>query len=386
MNKSYCALPFRETMMVPGDVLLLCCAHNTNVIIKNSFDETFKSGKIQEIRELMLSGKPVSGCEQCYIAESQGIESLRERSIKKYGVVTDIKLQAVEIQFDNVCNLKCRMCTSAQSHLIYNDEVEIFGKAISWKKFIETDRYKEIDISELKEVRIHGGEPFLSPRAEEFFYKIIQENQIKQLSISTPTNGMIKPTGAFLTAIQQCKVLSIIISIDAYGDLNDYFRSKSNFNTVIDNLDFFYSLIDQRPVGSTTVGVSTTVNVYNVNKLQELDLFLQSRYPYLKVGKSFLHNPDYLRISCLPKDYKNKIRHTVVEYPNVLKMLDKEDTDYFEEFIFYHRQLDSIRQESLGNLNLELSEFIENYKFKKEIATEHIIKFSNFIDPGVFDD
>ena len=142
-------------MMVPGDVLLLCCAHNTNVIIKNSFDETFKSGKIQEIRELMLSGKPVSGCEQCYIAESQGIESLRERSIKKYGVVKDIKLQAVEIQFDNVCNLKCRMCTSAQSHLIYNDEVEIFGKAISWKKFIETDRYKEIDISELKEVRIH---------------------------------------------------------------------------------------------------------------------------------------------------------------------------------------------------------------------------------------
>lgn len=373
-------------MIVPGDVLLLCCAHNTNVIIKNNFNETFKSGKIQEIRELMLAGKTVEGCEQCYKEEENGVESMRERGIKKYGVVKDIKLQAVEIQFDNLCNLKCRMCSSAQSHLIYNDEVKIFGKAISWKKFTETTRYKEIDISELKEIRIHGGEPFLSPRAEEFFYKMIQENQIKQINISTPTNGMIKPTGAFLAAIQQCKVLSIIISIDAYGELNDYFRSKSDFNTVIDNLDFFYSLITQRPVGSTTIGVSTTVNVYNVNKLQELDLFLQSRYPYLKVGKSFLHNPDYLRISCLPKDYKNKIRHTVLGYPDVLKMLDKEDTDYFEEFIFYHRQLDSVRQESLGNLNLELSEFIKNYKFKKEITTENIIKFSNFIDPGVFDD
>jgi len=41
-------------MMVPGDVLLLCCAHNTNVIIKESFDKTFKTGKIQEIRELIL--------------------------------------------------------------------------------------------------------------------------------------------------------------------------------------------------------------------------------------------------------------------------------------------------------------------------------------------
>jgi len=386
MNKTYCALPFRETMLVPGNVLLLCCKHDTNVIIKNNFEESFRSGKIQEIRELMLAGKAVEGCEQCYKEEENGIESMREQSITKYGIVDDIQLKALHVQFDNVCNLKCRMCTSTQSHLLYNDEIEIFGKSIGWQKLTVADQYNNIDVSSLEEIRLHGGEPFLSPRAEEFFYKIIQENQIKQISIMTPTNGMIKPTGALLAAIQQCKVLSIMISIDAYGELNDYFRSKSNFNTVIHNLDFFYSLIDQRPVGSTTIGILTTINVYNVNKLQELDLFLKPRYPNLELKKAFLHYPEYLRISSLPKEYKEKIQYSVEAYPDVLKMLNADDPDYFEEFIFYHKQLDSLRQESLGNFNLELLEFIENYKPKKEITKEHIIKFHNFVDPGIFND
>lgn len=386
MNKSYCALPFRETMMVPGDVLLLCCRHDTNVIIKESFDKTFKTGKIQEIRELMLEGKPVAGCEQCYIEEEQGIESMREQSIKRYGVVKDIELHGLHIQFDNLCNLKCRMCTSAQSHLIYNDEVEIFGKAIIWQKFTEANRYKEIDVSKLTEIRMHGGEPFISKKADDFFKTIIQSGRISEVNVATPTNGMITPSGALLETLQQCKMLSLMVSIDAYGDLNDYFRSKSNFETVIKNLDMFYSLIETRKSGTTTIGVSTTVNIYNVNKLHELNSFLKSKYPNLLVTQSFLHNPDYLRISCLPKEYKDKIRHTVVDYPDVLKMLDIDDPNYFEEFIFYHNQLDKIRQESLGSFNLELSEYMDSYKHVKEVTSETLAQFSQFTNPGVFNE
>lgn len=379
-------MPFRETMIVPGDVLLLCCRHDTNVIIKESFDKTFKSGKIQEIRELMLEGSPVAGCEQCYIEEEQGIESMRQQSIKKYGVVNDIELRGIHVQFDNLCNLKCRMCTSAQSHLIYNDEVEIFGKAISWQKFTVANRYKEIDTSKLTEIRMHGGEPFMSKKSEDFFKTIIQSGRISEVSVVTPTNGMIEPSGALLETLQQCGMLSLMVSIDAYGDLNDYFRSKSDFKTVIKNLDFFYSLIETRKPGTTIIGVSTTVNVYNVNKLRELDQFLESRYPNLLAMKSFLHGPDYLRISCLPKEYKDKIRHTVVDYPDVLKMLDIDDANYFEEFIFYHNQLDKIRQETIGSFNLELSEYMNSYKHTKEVTAETIAQFNQFINPDVFND
>ena len=386
MNKTYCALPFRETMMIPGDVLLLCCRHDTNVIIKDNFDKTFKSGKHQEIRELMLAGKPVTGCEQCYREEEQGIESMREQGIKKYGVVTDIELKALHIQFDNVCNLKCRMCSSVSSHLLYNEETEIYGKSISWQKLTVADKHYEIDTSTLEEIRLHGGEPFLSERAEDFFKRLIETGHIKNIRMITPTNGMVKPSGILLTAIESCKYLSVGVSIDAYGGLNDYFRSKSDFETVISNLDFFCSLIDSRPANTTNILAVTTVNVYNVNKLKELDEFLKARYPNLELKKYFLNNPEYLRISSLPKEYKDKIRHTVIEYPDVLKMLDIDDINYFEEFIFNHKQLDQIRQEFLGDLNLELSEFIRNYKLTRTITSKQIIKFHNFVDPEIFND
>lgn len=386
MNKTYCPLPFRETMMVPGDVLLLCCRHNTDVLIKDSFDKTFKEGKIQEIRELMLAGKPVSGCEQCYIQESQGVESMREWGIKKYGIVNDIELHTLHVQFDNVCNLKCRSCASVSSHLLYEDEVAIFGKSVAWQKYTQADRYKEIDISKLTDVRLHGGEPLLSKRADEFFGNLISQNRISELKIETPTNGMVIPKGNILRAFNECASLSISVSIDAYGDLNNYFRGKSDFNKIIKTLDFFYSLIDSRPPDTTTICVGTTVNMYNVNKLKDLDNFLKNKYPKIFLRKLFLHSPDYLKISCLPKEYKNKIRHTLEDYPEILSMLDIDDPNYFDEFIFYHNKLDELRKESLGNLNLELSEFIESYKPTKQVTTEHIAQFHTFISTEQLND
>ena len=95
-----------------------------------------------------------------------------------------------------------------------------------------------------------------------------------------------------------------------------------------------------------------------------------------------MHNPDFLRISCLPKEYKDAIRHKVETYPNVLKMLDMDDTNYFEEFIFYHNKLDAIRQESLSEVNLELAEYIKNYKSEKAVTSDQVRKFYPIIDLG----
>lgn len=381
-SKTYCAHPFRETVLLPGDTLLVCQRHTENVIIDKGFYEAFYTGKIQEIRELMLEGKSVPGCDQCYREESVGIKSMRQKSIEKHGVVTDIEIHAVDIQFDNTCNLKCRMCASTQSHLLYNEEIEIFGNAVSWQKSTFTDKYDEIDTSKIHEIVIYGGEPLLSERANKFLQKFIDSGRISEIKISTPTNGMIHPSETFLTAFLSCKKLDLTVSIDAYGDLNDYFRSRSDFDTVIHNLDFFIDLIKRRESKETYVRVSVTVNVYNVNKLQELEQFLKARYTNILIDFNLLHNPDFLRVSCLPKDYKDSIRHTVKNYPDVLKMLDIDDTNYFEEFIFYHKRLDSIRQESLKDVNLELAEYIENYKSEKAVTSDQVRKFYPIIDLG----
>ena len=376
MNKTYCPVPFRETMLMPGNAVIVCCRHPDNHYIKNSFEETFTNKKLTAIRQSMLSGTPVKGCEQCYSEEAQGVKSMRQKKIDRYGIVDNIGLRSVTIQFDNICNLKCRMCASSQSHLLYEEEKILLGKTVSWQKFIDTDRYHEIDTTNLEEIWVHGGEPFLSKKADNFFKTLIEKKQVERLSIGLNTNGTVNPPQYFLEALILCHKLSLMVSIDAYGKLNDYFRSKSDFDTVIKSLDYFYThLKELRSTKDTHIGVSVTVNIYNVNKISELVEFLKSRYTGIQINIDCLQRPDFLAISALPKEYKNLIRHTVKLFPEVLKMLDKDDADLFDEFVFFHNTLDQLRGENFNNLNPELSDYMKTHQQKKCITPNHLLKY-----------
>jgi len=368
-------------MLVPGNAVILCCRHPDNHYIKNSFEETFTNDKITHIRKLMIAGTPVKGCEQCYREEDQGVKSMRQRKIDIYGIVDNIELKYISIQFDNICNLKCRMCASSQSHLLYEEEKILLENTVSWQKFIDTDRYSEIDTTNLEEIWVHGGEPFLSKRADNFFKTLIEKKQVERLSIGLNTNGTVEPPQYFLEALILCHKLMLNVSIDAYGKLNDYFRSKSNFNTVIQRLDYFYTYLkEQRLSKETQIGVSITVNIYNVNKLSELVEFLKSRYAGIQINIDCLQRPDFLAISTLPKEYKNLIRHTVELFPEVLKMLDKDDVDLFDEFVFFHNTLNELRGEDFDNLNSELFNYIKQHKQRKNITPKNLLEFYQTAD------
>jgi hypothetical protein len=196
---------------------------------------------------------------------------------------------------------------------------------------------------------------------------MVLTGEISKVTISTYTNGMVIPTDYVLEAFEKCKFLDLYISIDGFGNLNEYIRGKSNFNEIIKNLKFYSSLIESRPQHGTFIGVSTVVNVYNVNKLKDLDQFIVKEFPEFGLDKKFVSYPDFLRISCLPVEYKNKIQHSVQDYPEVLQFLNKEDTDYFEEFIFYNNTVDKLTNNSLKDANPELYEFMQSYKSTREI-------------------
>ena len=381
MRDTYCSLPFREVTINNGDVLQPCCQNYSHqILINESFAKSFNTGQLEKVRKQMLAGEIVTGCDQCYREESAGLESMRQRSVKKYGNVENIEIHAIQIQFDNLCNLKCRMCSSANSHLLYDDELKILGKPISPKKFVASTTHNDIDKTHLKEIKLFGGEPLISPRAQEFVKDMVLSNEISRVVVSAYTNGTVLPTDYMLEAFHKCRFLDLNVSIDGVGQLNEYIRGKSDFNEIVKNLKFYSSLIDSRPKQSTTIGVSTVVNVYNVNKLKALDQFITKEFPQFELEKKFLSYPEFLRISCLPKQYKNIIEHAVQDYPELLQFLNKDDNNYFEEFIFYNNSVDKLTGHSLKDVNLELAEYIENYKSKKEISNQHVRKFYPVID------
>jgi len=345
-----------------------------------SFEEVYHGPIMQDIRDKMLKDEHVEGC-QCPAEEAVGIQSMRQTSIIKFGMPTKPQLRAVELVFDNVCNLKCRGCASPHSHLWYEDEIKIYGKTLLDLKYNKSSAYKDMYLGNLEEIFILGGEPLLSPNAELFAKRLKEEDVIKNLSVKISTNGTILPTGAMLDLFTECKYLHLNISIDGYTELNDYFRSGSEFNQIVKNMEWYNALLNKRPADSTYINVHTTVSIYNANVLQRLDDFVRPFFPKFYSSQQMMQYPIWMNIKNTPESYKVQMREILKdrpEYKNVLDFLNLPGEDLFGHFINFHDQLDEIRQEKLNEGNPYLVSYINSERKNYSISREESKKF--FVD------
>ena len=312
------------------------------------------STDISALRQDMLDGKKTAGCEQCYTAEAHGAESGRQEAIRLYGYTTDVKLKMLGISFDNLCNLKCRGCATPSSHMWHDDEISIYGKTFfDDKKYLVTDF--EVDYTNLEDLKISGGEAFLSKKADIFFTKLKEHDVLKNIDLGISSNGTVLPSPAAVTAMTEAKNCTLTISVDGIGSLNDYFRSGSNFNELVNNLHYFKSL-------GITIRVHTTVTIYNVNLLKEIESYFQQHFPEFDISHRILLWPQQLSIQHMPNSLKDLVRPIVEtygsKYSDVLAALDSPSDNLFGHFLNFHNTLDLLRKETLGQSNPLLSNYI----------------------------
>ena len=362
MSETYCPMPWVSVNILPTGVQPCCEWHGIGEDT-NSIKEAINGPLFESTRKAMLEGKKIPNCKQCYNAESVGAVSKRQSSINSYGIENKINTQIISVSFDNVCNLKCRGCCSANSHLWHNDEIEIYGQAFFDSKYM--DRQIDIDISKLNYLDITGGEPFLSKNFEIFANKIMSDNQAEHICLNIDTNGTTIPTGNVYELLLNCKELRINISIDGIGHLNDYFRSGSSFDECLKSMDFFKSLKNLRK-HKTSLNIHTTVSVYNVNLLKDIeDFFIKNYLDYTHTHR-VLYWPEQMCIRNLPKDYKDILISIVStfgdKYIDVLGELHTDGENLFDYFLDFHNTLDKLRNETLDNSNPLLTEYIKNYK------------------------
>jgi len=357
-SKAYCPYPFIGVSLQADGMTLPCGQYmDVSKFPKTQTIDDARNGHMQLMREKMLRGEHDSGC-QCPAEEAAGIKSMRQHAIDRYGVQPYGKIKVAELFFDNVCNLKCRMCASPYSHLIYEDEKEIYGKTISPTKYVKNNNYHNLDISQLEEVKIYGGEPLLNKDADAFFQRILNEADITKLSIDISTNGTTLPMSNVLEAFIKCKELKINISIDGYGELNEYIRSGSNWQTINENLKFFDSLYDKRN-SNTLIQVHSAVGIYNANMINELDDYIKETFPRFSKTRQMIQYPVFLNIQNAPKKYKDLIAPIVDE--EIYRYMYEGTNDYFPHFVNYHTKMDKLRSEELKNKNLLLYNFIKDY-------------------------
>ena len=110
-------------------------------------------------------------CEVCYRQEDAGIESSRQKFVKKYTEVNynlePMTVLTADIKFNNTCNLACRMCSSLSSSLINSVTEKYSQQDLIHNVLLKTPKYKEDEKLEyckelikngLKELKTTGGE------------------------------------------------------------------------------------------------------------------------------------------------------------------------------------------------------------------------------------
>jgi|LakMenEpi03Aug12_release.lakeMendotaPanAssembly.Ray.scaffolds.fasta_scaffold264183_2 MoaA/NifB/PqqE/SkfB family radical SAM enzyme len=362
MSNTYCPLAWIGRNILPTSIQPCCEWYGIGDPV-DSAENIGHSPVFLNAREKMSKGEKVAGCKQCYLAEESGIKSRRLQALEQYGVVDTVESRVLDVSFDNICNLKCRGCASSSSHLWFSDEKEIYSHTIFGSKYVENNT--NIDISGLEYVGVSGGEPFLSKKFNSFAEKLLSTQTAKNICLTINTNATVKPSPAVYDLILTCKNLSLQFSIDGIGHLNSYFRSGATFEECEKNLNFFRNLKTLRQEKSTSLVIHTTVSLYNVNLLKDMEDYFQTNYPEYALTHRNLYWPPQLSIRNLPQPYK-EILIPIVEnfgdnYKDVLYELILNEQDYFNHFLNFHDKLDLLRKESLKDSNPLLSEFIKNY-------------------------
>lgn len=375
---NHCPLTYKSLVLLPDDGdnydILPCCLYRGNITLEtNDLNYEFIHGGMNDLRKRLDSGERVDECHECWVKEDLGLKSMRQYAIEKYGEVSKPDLKFIEFELDNTCNLKCNICSSGRSTAWIKEEVNLFGKSAA--PAYNTTLYKSVDFSKLETVKLIGGEPLLSKNIADMCDRIIDSKNLGNLEIIASTNGTLIPNGVVEEVFLNCRLLSLNISIDATEELFNFIRIGANWDKVLENLKYFYSLFEKR-TGNTMIYIHSVITPYNVNYMHKLDEFFETNFPKFQRSKDVLTTPDFMSLMALPNDYKKYVRSYLEEkeYYDLLGYTHGEDQGLFNYFVAWHNKLLKITNVDFSKVNPELDQLISNFEVTPINDSELFIK------------
>jgi radical SAM protein with 4Fe4S-binding SPASM domain len=257
LSPTICMLPVSSIAIHATGKIVRChmSEHDMGDVKNGSIIKQWDNENFQKLRKAQREGVWTDGCRNCRIKEERQITSKRIHW-QNIGLVedrwndidwdnnlTNNKIIHLDIAFNNLCNFKCRMCSSAYSNAWIGDEEKLKTKGIApggagsieirpsntfnaRKHTLNIEQLQEIvdNGKDLRRVEILGGEPFLVPQFMDFLSMLRKSGLDKQIELMITTNGSVI-TEDHLEALEGFKYVNINLSLDATGDLFVYMRS-----------------------------------------------------------------------------------------------------------------------------------------------------------------
>lgn len=289
-SKTFCVLPWIEKFQDLGGHQRLCC-HSRISINPNQIDG---------IRTQLANQEPILHCESCYKLDQQKIISPRLQETARWLKNPQVKSHVeqwkpgdpdrtffYDLRFDNKCNLACITCNPVDSSL-WSKELGIEIKSHSLE-------FRNADIVASSKIYMAGGEPLIIDKCIELLKQIADQDQQPEIVINT---NLTRVDPDMQAVLQRIKNLTLVVSVDAHGRVNEYHRWPMRWKKFINNLTW------ARDAGCT-IQFNTVIDAVSIMNAAELvDIESCCDLWNLRI----LTQPSALKINNLPEHARDQVR------------------------------------------------------------------------------
>ena len=305
---------------------------------------------MKQIRQDMLSGQSLSGCQECQLMEKHGKVSGRLRQLNKIGVtldnfdkslmsspwksefettmlhngVTNQWPQDWQIDLGNYCNSACLFCSPHSSSRLASEfkklgMIDSLPSANWCEDEDNLDQFVHVLTQSPNLCYMHfiGGETLITPAFKTILQALVRNGLNRNITIGFTTNLTVW-NQTIVDLLCEFKQVNLGMSIECLHPLNDYVRYGSDLDNTMQLLDRWVEVAQQQ---NWLVQLRTTPTVFSIWHLDTVyDYAYQNQLSIESCN--FLENPSHMRPSVLPVDY----RHVLIEKFELWLSFHKVDT------------------------------------------------------------
>jgi sulfatase maturation enzyme AslB (radical SAM superfamily) len=372
LSNTICPLPWSHLEIGNFGDVKACCVSRTQLgKIHQDLETLFYSQPMQQLRADLIAGKQSSNCQDCWITESHGQTSYRQRQLAVASIpflttwIDNPVIRSLDIKPGTVCNFKCRICGSDASSKHAEEQIRFSQnlgddnlarlRVQQGQWFEDSPEFADKLISLLPGIEnfdFYGGEPFLLKQLTRLISTAVSQGHADHIRLHFNSNGSIFPAH-LIEFWSQFKEINLAISIDNVGARFELERGGS-WSVIKDNIDRFSKL----NLPNFKCYLFPSINIQNVLYLDELYAWAESTG--LEITPNYVLEPQCFSIDNLTDRAKSLVvdkfsNSDNAEIQKIVHRITKSAGSDGREFVQVMKNFDKMRAQRFDLTHKEIA-------------------------------
>ena len=231
---------------------------------------------------------------------------------------------------NNFCNLKCNMCGPFNSSTFAKENkaigiIEGKGMASRWlagrtwvNEEDDMNQYTDV-LKNLIELKLVGGETLALPQNYEMMDKAIEMGVSKQMRLVLTTNATLTPKmgkhGDVFDYVPHFKDCQMNVSIECWGEKNNYIRFPSKWEKIMENVERFSKMPRTKILFATCVSSLTIGYLHEV--AEGVDALIEKQpdiFNEFATGSLVIGGDNLYTVTAIPLDIRDLYLERIYEH------------------------------------------------------------------------